>query len=424
MGFFQKNNHEKKTVRGVISYFLLCLMLITTTMGAPSVLAAPAPPVPQKAPPPPPAPKQPDSNKPHIQDEMIVRLISGVQLDNATAQKYGATILDTIPDLNIYRIGYDPSILESDAIAQIASSPYVDYIDLNYTNNNIEGNPRIGSYGFQTQYQQQYAATQISAISTQQNKGPQEVVAVLDTGVNQQHPVLQHHISGQRFDFINNNNNPNDVAGGTESGHGTAVASLVLLADPQSQIMPLRVLDQNGQGNLWNLIKAIDYAVDNHANVINMSLGTTANSNSLADLINYANQQGVVLVSSAGNDGSNEIQYPCAYQAVICVAATDSLFLLAPFSNYGSDVDLTAPGVALYTPYLGTGYATWSGTSMSAPLVAGGAALVQTHYNTKSPAQTATYLEKGATNIYTFNPLFLNELGYGCLNIAGALQAN
>lgn len=419
MGLIRKNRASYS-----VKYAFLCLIVLMSVVAAPAALAkndnsnkhsnqeATLPP-----------PNSPDANKKHVQNEMIVRLNSGYTLTKDELKSVDATVLDTIPDLNIYRISYDSKKVESDEITAFASLPMVQYVDLNYISNEVIGNPWISDFGFQTEYQQQYAASELNSSAAQQlSQGAGVTVAVLDTGVNLQHPAIAPHLSKTQFDFINNNTVPNDVPGGIASGHGTGVAGLVLLAAPQSQIMPLRVLDQTGQGTLWNVLKAIKYAVDNGANVINMSLGTTANTNSMADLVNYATQQNVVVVASAGNDGANEAQYPCDYTNVICVAATDSLYHLAPFSNYGSAIALTAPGVALYAPYLDNSYATWSGTSMSSALVSGGAALVESAFKNATPSQVAAHLEKGATPIDSFNPGFQNELGSGCLNLLQALQ--
>jgi subtilisin family serine protease len=185
--------------------------------------------------------------------------------------------------------------------------------------------------------------------------------------------------------------------------------------------MPLRVLNSSGQGPLWALLKAIKYATDNHAQIINMSLGTAANTHSLSDLVDYAEQHNVAVVASAGNANANVLQFPCANSKVVCVAATDQNDAKAGFSNYNSGVSISAPGVALYAPYLGTDYASWSGTSMSAPLVAGGLALVLASTPTATASQAIQEVLGTATNINTLNPNYVGELGSGRLDLYNAL---
>ena len=374
---------------------------------------------------PPPPPPKGDKDAPHIQAELIIRMQAGYSISDKDLKPFKATLLDIIPDLNIYHIGYDPSQVEANEITQVQSAPGVQYIDLNYVNAMPVGNPWYGGQGFQTQYQQQYAITQTLGLQAQQlSTGAGVTVAVIDTGVAQGQMALASHLSNNGYDFITNNgsNYVDDPTGGPATGHGTGVAGLVLLVAPNSTIMPLRVLDQNGQGNLWNVLKALDYAANNGAKVINMSLGSTVNTNSLTDLVAYAQQKGAVVVASAGNDNANTLQYPCANSGVVCVAADDSNYVKASFSNYGSFVSVTAPGVALYTTYLNNSYATWSGTSMSSPLVAGGAALIISKYTTLTPAQISNRLETNTSPIYQYNSSYQGQLGSGYLNLYAALN--
>ncbi len=155
-------------------------------------------------------------------------------------------------------------------------------------------------------------------------------------------------------------------------GHGTMIAGLVRLAAPGAKIMPLRVFDGNGQANPWHVIQAIYFAVENGANVINMSFSIDKQSVELKRAISFAAGQGVVCVSSAGNNAKTSKSWPAAFSSVLGVASTDPQGALSAFSNYGPRlVSLAAPGEELITLYPGGHYAVAWGTSFSAGLVSG-----------------------------------------------------
>ena len=171
------------------------------------------------------------------------------------------------------------------------------------------------------------------------------------------------------------------------------VAGILAAVAPDAMIMPIRVFDDNGEADEFSIAKAIRWAVDHGADVINMSFGTLDGSQTLKDAVEYANKQGVTMTASAGNDNTSDRQYPAGFDKVLSVAATNLLDMKAPFSNFGDAVDVSAPGVAIVAPYPGGYYAVVSGTSFSAPIVAGEAALlreVQEKQNVKDPIKKAT----------------------------------
>jgi hypothetical protein len=160
-------------------------------------------------------------------------------------------------------------------------------------------------------------------------------------------------------------------------GHGTMVAGLIHLVAPTAKVMPVKVFTGAGTSTLSNIVSGIYWAVDHGADVINMSFDSTQSSQSLQDAINYANSKGVICVAAAGNDGKQTIVYPAGYSAVMGVASTNDQDIRSSFSNYGSAlVTVAAPGEGMVTLYPGNNYAEGWGTSFSAPLVAGGAALL------------------------------------------------
>jgi len=160
-------------------------------------------------------------------------------------------------------------------------------------------------------------------------------------------------------------------------GHGTMVAGIIHLVAPSARIMPLKVFDANGQGNMADVIDAINYAVKNGADVINMSFSADTSSNALKAAIDAATKAGVICVASVANDHSGAEVYPSNIQPVIGVGASDNNDVRADFSNYGDDVAVTAPGVGIYSTYPQNRYAAGWGTSFSTPYVTGTVALMR-----------------------------------------------
>jgi len=159
-------------------------------------------------------------------------------------------------------------------------------------------------------------------------------------------------------------------------GHGTGVAGILRLVAPQAKIMPLKAFGLDGNGQMYDVIRAIYYAADQGADVINMSFSCDCDSKGLKDAIAYADGQGVVMVASVGNDNSRVPLFPAAYVQVLGIAATNFDDTRAAFSNYGSAVSVAAPGAGIITAFPGGKYAAFWGTSFSTPQVAGEAALL------------------------------------------------
>ncbi|WP_337869221.1 S8 family serine peptidase [Meiothermus sp.] len=207
-------------------------------------------------------------------------------------------------------------------------------------------------------------------------------VAVVDTGVDTGHPGLVNNLvpASEWRDFIENDNNPVEPTGGSAYGHGTAAAGLVLQVAPKAKILPIRVLQSNGQGNLDHVILAINHAVNSGAQIINLSLGTFDWYQPLVDAINYANSRGVWVVASAGNTGQKDnITMPGRWgwwlSNVVGVGSVDSDDRLSNFSSFGGDVFTWAPGNDVSSLYPGSRSAKVRGTSFAAPIVAGALAL-------------------------------------------------
>jgi subtilisin family serine protease len=160
----------------------------------------------------------------------------------------------------------------------------------------------------------------------------------------------------------------------SEFGHGTMVAGLIHLVAPAAKIMPLKAFNADGTSTEADIIRAIYFATDHGASVINMSFGLPNISDALMKAINYAARNGVVCVASVGNDGKTTLMYPAAFGNVIGVASVNAQNQPSAFTNSGADmVAVAAPGEALVTTYPGDHYASVSGTSFSAALISGAA---------------------------------------------------
>ncbi len=319
-----------------------------------------------------------------------------------------------------------------------------------------------------------------------QRQSPDIIIAVIDTGVQITHPDLraniwtnQAEIPGNSqdddhngyvddihgWDFIANTANPEPkfTDGFTEEGimHGTIIAGIAAAVGNnaagisgltwRAQIMPLRVLDSRGEGSTADVVRAVYYAINNGADIINFSFTGFGNSISLRQAIRDAYRAGLIVVAAAGNEqgegnGYNldeKPMYPACHDGprgenwVVGVAATDDLDQKAPFSSYGfHGIDLAAPGVsvfstAVYAPnqqidgrYFNKYYdGYWSGTSVAAPMVAGALALVEQANPRLNSRQVVDILLDNTDNINRLNPSYLGRLGRGRLNVFAAVQA-
>ncbi|MDR2596752.1 MAG: S8 family serine peptidase [Treponema sp.] len=225
------------------------------------------------------------------------------------------------------------------------------------------------------------------------------IVAVLDTGIDFNHPFLKNRISNIKWNFVTNTNNPNDV-----DGHGTHVSGIIVDSTPSNvKIMPLKVLGEGG-GSTGNICNAIRYAADSGADVINMSLGGPLGSVKrdmfFEQAINYALSLNVIVVVAAGNENEDVMNFcPAYYSKLITVAATDANDKKADFSNFGNAIDIAAPGVSIRSSFPGGDFVELQGTSMAAPFVAASAALLRITNNSLSQEDVITMLSDNADNV-------------------------
>ncbi|WP_367362673.1 S8 family peptidase [Mesotoga sp.] len=252
-------------------------------------------------------------------------------------------------------------------------------------------------------------------------------VAILDTGIDPSHPDLAGRVA-QGIDFTGIGSSFDD------NGHGTHVSGTVAAiysnnsgvygVAPSASLYAVKVLDSTGSGYLDWIIAGIQWAIVSDIDIINMSLGTPSDVQSLEDACNAAFADGILIVAAAGNSGNkpgnrDTVEYPGGYASVIAAAASDSNDLRVSFSSTGPDVELIAPGVSILSSIPGDGYAYYSGTSMASPHVAGVAALVLAARPTLTNAEVRLILQQTAENL----GLKQEHQGFGLVRADLAVQA-
>jgi len=250
-------------------------------------------------------------------------------------------------------------------------------------------------------------------------------IAVIDSGVDLTHPDLASRITAG-WNFLNGNSNTQDTM-----GHGTATAGTIGAATNNltgvagvtwsNPIMPLVVVDSTGSAAYSNIASAIQYAADHGARIINISIGGTSPSSAIQSAVNYAWDKGSVVFASAGNGGGSAPYYPAGCTSVVAVSATEPNGTLSAFSNYGTWVDLSAPGDSILTLVYGGGYGYWAGTSFSSPIAAGVGALALAARPSLTASALVSLLEANSDGLGAagFDPSF----GYGQVDAYKAVSA-
>ncbi len=354
-------------------------------------------------------------------------------------------------DVGVYRIPVDQVLNTVDALGVF---PEVAFAEPNYIRRTlfVPNDPRYG---------EQWGFPKINAPAAWDiTLGSSDViVAVIDTGMDQDHPDLTNQrwintdeIAGNDVDDDNNgyvddrfgydffgnalfgiippgeaaeDNDPEDDHGHGSHTSGTVAAAtdnLTGVAGTASgcRVMVVRALGTIfGMGYSSDIINAIFYATDNGAHVISMSLGSTAFSTAELTAAVYAENNDVLVVAAAGNGGNTEMNYPAGYPTVMAVSATTSVDGLASFSTRGANIDVGAPGQNILSTTLGAGYQKMDGTSMACPHAAGVCALVKSQFPTATAAQVRQMVRNGADDLGAtgWDPNF----GDGRIDALGAL---
>jgi thermitase len=323
---------------------------------------------------------------------VIVALVPGASIDEVNA-RHGTVTIDTIPALGAHLLGWN-DVRTTDTVAlELELDPAVELADANRTTRapEVAFSGRIYKWtstppgGVTTQW----AAERIGlAAAHRVTTGAGVTVAVIDTGINASMPIFAGLID-PGVDFVDGDSTPGDDADLIDqngngvvdeaAGHGTHVAGLVHLVAPAAHIMPIRVLDSDGNSNTFTVAAAMLWAADHGADVVNLSLGQSGSSTLLRRAAELLSARDIVVVGAAGNEARSRDSFPAAAKCAISVTATTRDDRLADFASYASSTDIAAPGDELVSafPFSPTGEASWSGTSMAAPLVAGEVALLR-----------------------------------------------
>ncbi len=353
----------------------------------------------------------------------------------------------TVPDLsNLFVLVLPEDVDVIKAVKEYSNDPNVEYASPNYIRK-ASLSPNDSYYrdynpGLPSQWNQNSLFKIQAEKAWDITTGTANVtVAVIDTGLNYKHVD----ISGRTvegYDFVNNDDDPWD-----DHGHGSHVAGIIAANTNNNQgiagvnwnckVMPLKILDSGGYGDAIKSYHAIVWAAEHGADVINMSYGGLSWTTWESGAVDYAyNTYGCILVGAAGNSGVEQKEYPAAYDDVICVASTDrddnrSVWTISQSSNYGSWVDVSAPGggwagsqgnliVSLWQPNTSI-YAVTGGTSQASPHVAGLATLILSKFPGLTNDQVVQRIKNTTDNIDSENPSYIGKLGTGRINAYNAL---
>ncbi|MBI4673230.1 MAG: S8 family serine peptidase [Chloroflexi bacterium] len=371
-------------------------------------------------------------------DQVVVKLdpVAGATIAEINAT-YSTTTLKPLACLNGVYLLQTPAGQDAQSLADaMAGDLRLAYAEANFIDEAPEANPsRIGGWGGTdpAPYLKQSALDQLNlARAHVLSRGAGIVVAILDTGVQLDHPALADHLTATRYDFVAGDKTPEDEFNGLDddgdglvdegAGHGTHVAGIVHLVAPDARIMPLRVLDSEGMGDIFTVAEAIGFAVDNGAHVINASLGTPSRSNLLKDAVRDATRAGAVVVAAAGNLNQDAPQFPGATSCSFAVTSVDAANVKSAFANFGAWVDFAAPGESIYSAFPPSGYARWSGTSMAAPFVAGQAALLRSISSSLNARTTAALISGTARALNAANPKLVGRMGVGLPDVGASVE--
>jgi len=348
----------------------------------------------------------------HVSDQVLIAFNYGISFDAAKTiiDEFNGKLVGFNPSANIFQVNTEIDFAELDSLLKTKNE--VKYVARNII---LDFEEMPNDIFDQLMYPEStWGYRQIGLDNVWENliPGYSPVVAVIDSGIDSDHYELKDKIIGG-YNFLNEMN-PEDTE--DQSGHGTSVAGIITAEInnnygiagicPTCKIMPVKACSESGACTLFNIANSISYAVDNGADIVNLSLGGHFDADSytakvLYSLANYARSKNVLLVAAAGNentDGSN--YYPAALPNVISVAATDDNDLRAPFSNYGPKVNVSAPGVDIFSTVI-DGFDYVSGTSISAAYVSGLAGLLKSVRPDLSPVMIESLIQ---TTSATLNP--------------------
>ena len=397
-----------------------------------------------------PGPPSPSDPPAYVPGQVLVKFkpsVSSLMQASALAA-FETKVVTRIPGIDVTVVRIEGGATVEDTVAALRNSPDVEFAEPNAVCRAlVTPNDTLFKYQYALSNTGQMIGTvpgspqgkpsaDIKAPEAwEETEGsPSVVIAIVDTGVDLTHVDLQSKIKASGRDFVNG-----DLDASDDNGHGTMVAGIAAAATNNNEgiagvawnamILPVKVLDASGNGPSDAVAQGIIWAADNGANVINLSLGSETPSLTLQNAVKYAYDKGLFIAAAAGNSNT-AVDYPAAYHPYcFTVAATDYNDLRASWSNYGPEVDVAAPGDRVLAPYpqaltpLGfIPYAYGTGTSMSAPHVAGLAALILAEKPTLTPAQIQAIIRYSADDVNASTYGGRDDfLGYGRINMESAL---
>lgn len=394
----------------------------------------------------------PSPRKTHQQyasDRILVKFkpMISEQTVSAAVQTTNSQIIKKISQLNLFIIKIPQETPVEEMIYTYERNPDVEYAEPDYkTHITVTPNDILFEYQYSLSNQGQAigipgspqgknSADIKATAGWEETTGLDDVIiAIVDTGVDLQHPDLINKLYSDGYDFVNDDEEADD-----DHGHGTHVAGIAAAETDNNEgiagvawnckILPVKVMDTEGEGYYSWMISGIDYAVQQGADVINLSLGGDVDSANLKSIIEAAFENDVVVVASAGND-NNPVLFPAAYdEYCLAVAASDFDDLRPEWSNFGPEVDVAAPGVRILscvpTWFWGPSslpYAFSTGTSMAAPHVAGLVALIKGIKSWLSPTDIMNVICYTADDVNQSEyPGKDDYIGYGRINMEKAL---
>lgn len=375
-----------------------------------------------------------EGNEDYVGAEVLAKYRDGVPVEDQEALEasLGLEAVEEVGANGTIRLLLPDDMAVGEVVAALREDPRIHYAEPNYRTHSM-GSVNDPYTALQWNLDQIGVRTAWDVTT-----GAGVVVAVLDTGLSQSgEDTPASLVAG--YDYIDYDSDPTD-----KNGHGTHVAGTIAQATdngrgvsgvaPGVSIMAIRVLDTSGSGSVTSIANGIVYAADHGAAVANMSLGTYSGSSTLESAVDYALSKGVILVAAAGNEYTDRINYPAAYDGVIAVGAVRYDKTRASYSNTGTALDFVAPGGDTGKDQNGDGYADgvlqetfegntwsyyfWDGTSMATPhLAAAAALLVSRGYTTAS----AVYERLKSTSIDLGSSGWDSSYGHGLIDVAAAV---
>lgn len=363
--------------------------------------------------------------------EVLVRLFSPEDIDTIN-DEFDTEVIDVIEGESTFRLAL-PMLADEEVVrGLLEADPLTEWAELNLAVATMHGT--TGSFfvnGLSEDYWTQYAPDRMRRVIGVVERPVR--VAVLDTGVDAAHPALAGRVADGGYDYVDNDDDPSDTGNGTDDdgdggvdelvGHGTFIAGLVALMSAEAEVLPLRVLNGDGVGYVFQGAKALHDAIDAGVDIANLSFSTTIDTRILGRAAARAAESGVTVIAAAGNeDVDDPVHYPAGYATTVAVAATNADDVKTDFSNFGAHITLSCPGLTIAGPLPDEAYGIADGTSFSAGFVSGAVASIVERSDAVSPGDAVSALILTATDIDPLNPGYEGLLGAGRPDVRAALD--